>query len=317
MNNNSTSEKLKKIHQEILKTYDLQGGINHVEGINLPSFPELVDIIKKLIHILYPGFYSIEKIHGGNLDNWSGYLLDEIYQRLSKQIARSICFMKKDEQHDHHLKISQSITLRMLEQIPKIRVLLKKDVEAAYQGDPAAQSHEEVIMSYPAIQAISLYRIAHELYKMEVPLIPRMITEFAHMKTGIDINPGAKIGESFFIDHGTGVVIGETCVIGNNVKIYQMVTLGALSFRKDDSGTLIKGLKRHPTIEDNVILYAGCNILGGETVIGKKSVIGGNVWVSESIPPETVITFDVKKQEYRKFQKGAKLNSDLFIGGGI
>ncbi|MDH5559506.1 MAG: serine acetyltransferase [Deltaproteobacteria bacterium] len=298
-----TEEQLGIIHNEIVKTYDLQGGINHVEGVNLPSNPEMVDIVKKLMHLLFPGFYSVERIHSGNLSNWSGYILDAVYQRLFLQILRSLCFDRKQNKHQEHQEEAEKITLEVLAQIPKIRVLLKKDVEAAYIGDPAAQSHEEVIMSYPSIQAISLHRFAHEMYIRDVPLIPRMISEYAHTKTGIDIHPGSIIGESLFIDHGTGVVIGETCRIGDNVKIYQGVTLGALSFRKDDNGALVKGQKRHPTIEDNVVLYAGCNILGGDTVIGRDSVIGGNVWITESVPSRTVITFDVTKQEYRRFQK--------------
>ena len=310
-------DRLADIHREILETYDLEGGINHVDGINLPSKVEIIDVVKKLLHLLFPGFFTVERVHGGNLKNWSGYILDNVHQRLLAQVTKSICFGCPGEPHAKHIEMAQEAVMEFLHSIPQVRRLLKMDVHAAYMGDPAAKSHEEVIVSYPSIMALALHRVAHELYLREVPLIPRMISEYAHSKTGIDIHPGARIGESFFIDHGTGVVIGETCQIGDRVKVYQGVTLGALSFRKSDDGALVKGLKRHPTIEDDVILYAGCNILGGSTVIGKGSVIGGNVWITESVVPYTVITFDVTKQEYRRFQKGENLDSTLFAGSGI
>ena len=185
--------------------------------------------------------------------------------------------------------MAQEVTKHLLTQLPKIREMLKGDVKAAFNGDPAAKSYEEIVISYPGITAIAVYRIAHELYREDVPLIPRIMTEYAHTKTGIDIHPGAKIGKNFFIDHGTGVVIGETSVIGNNVKIYQGATLGALSFRKDERGRIIKGGKRHPTIEDNVTIYAEATILG-DVVIGKDSVVGGNVWIKQSVPSGVTVT---------------------------
>ena len=298
-------EELDRIHQEILQTYDLEGGINHVDGINLPSDVEVTECVKKLMNLLFPGFYIPDKIHAGNLKHWSGNLLDQIHGRLLGLVTKSICFGFPDCPHADHVAKAEQVVMELLGSIPQIRRLLKLDVNAAYMGDPAASSPEEVIVAYPSIQAVAMHRIAHELYLSEVPLIPRLISEYAKTRTGIDIHPGATIGESFFIDHGT------------RVKIYQGVTLGALSFRKNDKGELIKGLKRHPTIEDDVILYAGCNILGGSTVIGKGSVIGGNVWVTESVPPFTVITFDVTKQEYSRYQKGTPLDSDIFKGSGI
>ncbi|MDT8446154.1 MAG: serine O-acetyltransferase EpsC [bacterium] len=310
-------ERIRAAHQGILETYEIHGGINHIDETNLPSVGEVVDIIKKTMFLLFPGFYNLEKIHKGNLESWSGYLLDSLFERLYRQITKSICFVDRDSPHSKHVSEAERVTLEILESIPKIRSLLKKDVSAAYFGDPAARNHEEVILSYPSVQAVAMYRFAHEMYLRDVPLIPRMISEYAHGQTGIDIHPGARIGESFFIDHGTGVVIGETCVIGERVKIYQGVTLGALSFKKDVTGALVKGLKRHPTIEDDVILYAGCNILGGTTTIGKGSVIGGNVWITESVEPGTVITFDVTKQEYRRIQKGVEIDLDFFLGSGI
>lgn len=177
------------------------------------------------------------------------------------------------------------ITIQLIKTLPEIREKLNSDIQAAYNGDPAALSTEEILLSYPAIEVISIYRLAHELYVLKIPLIPRIMTEYAHQITGIDIHPGAQIGESFFIDHGTGVVIGETCTIGNNVKLYQGVTLGAKSFTLDEQGNPIKGVKRHPDIEDKVIIYAGATILGGDTVIGHDSIIGGNVWLTQSVPP--------------------------------
>jgi serine O-acetyltransferase len=177
------------------------------------------------------------------------------------------------------------ITIQLIKKLPEIREILNTDIQAAYNGDPAARSNEEILLSYPAIEVLSIYRLAHELYQMQAPLIPRIMTEYAHQITGIDIHPGAKIGEYFFIDHGTGVVIGETCVIGKNVKLYQGVTLGAKSFTLDEQGNPVKGVKRHPDIEDNVIIYAGATILGGDTVIGHDSIIGGNVWLTQSVPP--------------------------------
>lgn len=180
---------------------------------------------------------------------------------------------------------ANEISIEFIKKLPEIRVVLSSDIQAAYNGDPAALSAEEILLSYPAIEVLSIYRLAHELYEMKVPLIPRIMTEYAHQITGIDIHPGAKIGEFFFIDHGTGVVIGETCAIGKNVKLYQGVTLGAKSFTVDEHGNPVKGVKRHPDIQDNVVIYAGATILGGDTVIGHDSIIGGNVWLTQSVPP--------------------------------
>jgi len=310
-------DRIKRIHQSILGTYEMHGGINHIDQANLPSVGEVVDIIKKILFILFPGFYNLEKIHTGNLESWSGYLLDSLFERLFRQVTKEVCFGKRSSPHSEHVAEAEQATLQILESIPDIRSLLKLDVMAAYDGDPAARNHEEVILSYPSVQAVAMHRVAHQFYMRDIQMIARMISEYAHTQTGIDIHPGATIGKSFFVDHGTGVVIGETCVIGDHVKIYQGVTLGALSFKKDSAGALVKGLKRHPTIEDQVVLYAGCNILGGETRIGKGSVIGGNVWITESVPAGTVITFDVSKQEYRRVVKGEEIDLDFFLGSGI
>ena len=196
------------------------------------------------------------------------------------------------------MRQAEEIADDVIGHIPEIRRLLSGDIQAAYDGDPAANSVEEVILSYPAILAVATHRIAHLLYRREVPLIPRIMSEYAHGITGIDINPGARIGKNFFIDHGTGTVIGETTVIGDNVKLYQGVTLGALSFPRDEKGKIVKGRKRHPTIEDNVVIYAGATILGGGTVIGRNSVIGGNVWITSSVPPNTKVIANLPEQNH-------------------
>src|SRR6476469_7214836 len=195
--------------------------------------------------------------------------------------------------------MAQQKTIELLKRLPDVRMELEQDVQAAYEGDPAAKSYHEVIFCYPGLEAVSAYRIAHELLLLGVPLIPRMMTEYAHWRTGIDIHPGARIQPGFFIDHGTGVVIGETCDIGRNVKLYQGVTLGALSFPRDTSGNIIRGMKRHPTLEDEVVVYANATILGGDTVIGRRAVIGSNVWITRSVAPNTVVTLEAPSLRFR------------------
>lgn len=300
------SLELSQIRQNILASYQAEGGINHLDGPNLPSGPEISELIGRIVHILFPGFFEGAVLCSSNMESWCGYHLEDIHRGLTQQIARSIAALHSDEEAPFIIGRAARLALEVLRDIPEIRRSLRKDIQAAFEGDPAATGLDEVIVAYPSILAVAMHRIAHAFYKRAIPLIPRMIAEEAHMRTGIDIHPGAEIGEYFFIDHGTGVVIGETCIIGNHVKIYQMVTLGALSFAKDESGHLVKGreLKRHPTIEDNVILYAGCTILGGATVIGEGAVIGGNVWITKSVPPRTVITFDAEKAEYNRFVRG-------------
>jgi serine O-acetyltransferase len=239
--------------------------------------------------VIYPGYFGRKYVETANIDYHIGDLIDSIYARLTQEIYRSVrpdC-QNKGDTCDHCDGIAEEEALVFLRQMPELRKRLSEDVQAAYDGDPAAKSIDEVIFSYPAILAITIFRLAHELNLQGIPLLPRMMTEYAHSVTGIDIHPGATIGSGFFIDHGTGVVIGETTNIGNRVKLYQGVTLGALSFAKDDEGRMIRGKKRHPTIEDDVVIYAGATILGGSTVIGRGSVIGGNVWLTRSVPPYT------------------------------
>lgn len=278
--------------ESICRTYEDKKGINHVEGFNLPQHNEVLNIIHTLMEIIFPGFsgkktYTIKAIR-----YTIGEMLSSVYVDLADQIFRSFRYRcettGKCKGCDIHA-LSSGATETLLGAIPEIRETLKLDIEAAYGGDPAAMSNDEIVMSYPGLKTIAIQRMAHVLYHQDVPLIPRMMTEYAHSITGIDIHPGAHLGKGIFIDHGTGVVIGETAEIGDNAKIYQGVTLGALSFPKDACGKIIKGAKRHPTLEDNVTIYSGATVLGN-IVIGKGSVIGGNVWLTESVEPGTRVT---------------------------
>lgn len=284
-------KKLENLVAQITKTYQGDSGINFIDASDLPVRGKIIEIIDLLFEVLFPGYTGKRSVTKSNINYVVIDILCHAYTELSGQIERAYryrCRMEKCDTGDCR-KISEDVTQHLLTQLPKIRELLKGDVIAAFDGDPAAKSYEEIVLSYPCIIAIATYRIAHELYLKDVPLIPRIMTECAHAKTGIDIHPGAQIGKNFFIDHGTGVVIGETSVIGNNIKIYQGATLGALSFPKDERGNIIKGGKRHPTIEDNVTIYAEATILGN-VVIGKGAVIGGNVWIKESVPPGVTVT---------------------------
>ncbi|MGQ9631669.1 MAG: serine O-acetyltransferase [bacterium] len=285
-------EKLPEVVDKILDNYNRTPEINNIGSSDMPSRDAVISIVEELLELLYPGYIGRNNLCSANLKFYVGNKLDSLFVALKEQISGSLRRerRKKGEPCDDCDLEAERITVEFFDRIPAIRELLVEDVRAAYDGDPAAKGFDEIIFSYPGIYAVTVYRLAHELLLLGVPLIPRIMTEYAHGKTGIDIHPGAKIGRSFFIDHGTGVVIGETCEIGDNVKIYQGVTLGAHSFLKDEYGNLIRGRKRHPTIEDDVTIYSGATILGGETVIGKGSVIGGNVWLTRSIPPGTKVT---------------------------
>ncbi|MGA1979567.1 MAG: serine O-acetyltransferase EpsC [Sedimentisphaerales bacterium] len=285
------SEKIESLVGEITRTYKGDSGINFIEASNLPVRDKIVEILDLFTELLFPGYTGKRTVTKSNISYIVIDILYHVYTELTEQIERAYkyrCRMEKCDTGDCRA-MAEDAAEYLLTRLPNIREMLKGDVGAAYDGDPAAKSYEEIVISYPCIMAIATYRIAHELYLKDVPLIPRIMTECAHARTGIDIHPGAKIGKNFFIDHGTGVVIGETTVIGENVKIYQGVTLGALSFPKDERGKIIKGGKRHPTIEDNVIIYAEATILG-DVVIGRGAVIGGNVWIKESVPPSVTVT---------------------------
>jgi len=274
----------------ILDSYQESGGINHLDRSNLPSKQAVSVLCSELLHLLFPGFFSEEAVSSEELPGAAQEIIDQIGGQLEAAISVSLKIREGAGKGETELRgEAVSITERFFEGIPAVRALLKTDVEAAYAGDPAARSLEEIVLAYPGLEAVAIQRSAHLLYKAEVPLLPRMMTEWAHSRTGIDIHPGASIGSHFFIDHGTGVVIGETCIIGNRVKLYHGVTLGARSFQKDEQGEIIKGIKRHPQVEDDVVIYPNGIILGGDTVIGARSTIGANVFLMKSVPPDTLL----------------------------
>jgi serine O-acetyltransferase len=283
------AKKLAEIVDQLVESFQQVGGINHLDGANLPSRDAIVEITRDLLRLLFPGFYDKDPLHSSQLPAYTSELVAAVARRLEREIHKSLEYRPCDHcDRKDFAGTAARLTREFLAELPAIRATLQTDVVAAYEGDPAAISNEEIILAYPGIEAIAVQRMAHVLYQRHVALIPRIMTEWAHNKTGIDIHPGAQIGSHFFIDHGTGVVIGETSVIGSRVKIYQGVTLGAKSFPKDAHGRCVKGIKRHPNIEDNVTIYAGATILGDVT-IGHDSIIGGNVWLLEGTPPNTVV----------------------------
>ncbi len=271
----------------------------------MPSVEALGEFVKILRAIFFPGYFGHLELTPMSMRYYVGSYLDHAFRILSEQIKRGFCFIcqtNEEDQCQRCTKKALELASDFLSRLPKIRHLLSTDVQAAYEGDPAAKDPGETIFCYPSIQALIHQRVAHELYTMDIPLIPRIITEMAHSNTGIDIHPGAKIGEKMFIDHGTGVVVGETCIIGRNVRIYQGVTLGAKSFAVDDKGNPIKGIPRHPIVEDDVIIYSGATVLGRIT-LGKGSVVGGNVWVTKDLPPGSRVLQSRPQQE--QFDQGS------------
>src|SRR6266404_4353611 len=270
---------------DILKSYENIGGINNIDGSNLPSKRAVAQICDDLLKILFPGYHDEEPIHSEQVAQITSARVLSVADRIRIEAFKSL----RVREPECPEKQAQTIALDLIRCIPKIRLLLRTDVEAAYEGDPASKSYEEIIVSYPCVEAIAIQRIAHALYLMELPLLPRIMTEWAHSRTGIDIHPGASIGGYFFIDHGTGVVIGETCRIGSHVKLYHGVTLGARSFQKDEDGKIKKGGKRHPDVEDWVTIYPNATILGGETIIGARTTVGANVFLMESVPPDSLV----------------------------
>lgn len=284
MNHEHVSQEIGAAVSDLLESYDTVGAVNRVDGADIPSQRHIIEIMQVIRTLLFPGYYEEGAIEEMALPYITGQRAVWVYKHLSTEIHRCLCFECRE--HDRCDQIpecrqkAESIALDLLRALPGIRAQLLLDVEATLAGDPAAASANEVILAYPGIAAITVHRVAHFLHRREVPLLPRIMSEYIHHRTGIDIHPGATIGASFAIDHGTGVVIGETTQIGDRVKIYQGVTLGALSVSR-----ALRGHKRHPTIEDDVIIYSGATILGGDTVIGRGSIIGGNVWLVESVPP--------------------------------
>ncbi len=276
------------IVKKLVESFQQSGGINHIDQANLPSREAVVEITRNLLRLVFPGFYD-DEIHSNQVVAFTTELVETICQGLLRELHKSLVYRPCENCNAADLAATaERIAHEFLAELPQVRATLQTDVTAAYEGDPAAISNEEIILAYPGIEAIAVQRMAHQLYRRHVALIPRIMTEWAHNKTGIDIHPGAQIGSYFFIDHGTGVVVGETSVIGQRVKIYQGVTLGAKSFPKDAQGRVVKGTKRHPNIEDDVTIYAGATILGDVT-IGRGSILGGNVWLLESVPPGTVV----------------------------
>jgi serine O-acetyltransferase len=291
---------LPEIVENIIAGCEADVCFHHVAFEPIPSREAVIDIIDRMRELLFPGYFTRERIDPVNLRYSMGRAGSVLFDLLAEQICRSIrhdCF-RYDQECRHCETTGHDLALAMMGSIPDIQRTLADDVAAAYDGDPAAKSTDEIIFSYPGIYAIAVFRVAHRLRELGVPLLPRIMTEYAHSVTGIDIHPGAEVGRRFVIDHGTGVVIGETTTIGNNVRIYQGVTLGALSLPAD-AGEKLRGKKRHPTIEDDAIIYSGATILGGDTVIGARSVVGGNVWITESIPANTRVLMEPPKLVYR------------------
>ena len=286
-------DQIPAVVKELVSLWQTKSGqtgncFDHIGPVPIPSHQAIIDIIYQVRQLLFPGYFTQTKLHASNLEYYIGQETTDLYERLTEQITTAIrhdcrrinLACTNCEERGHHLALS------FIKTLPQITETLTTDIRATLAGDPATNSSDEVIFSYPGLLATSIFRMAHELFLLQVPIIPRIITEHAHSLTGIDIHPGATIGPGLFIDHGTGVVIGETTIIGTNVRLYQGVTLGALSLPRD-AGIRLQQVKRHPTIEDEVIIYANAIILGGETVIGRRSIIGGNIWLTESVPPDT------------------------------
>jgi serine O-acetyltransferase len=279
-----------QLTNQLVASYAKDGGINHLDGKNLPSKRVVTGLTCDLLRLLFPGFFDEKLIHSSEIKVETAALLDSLIGTLEDEIRKALEYhppeglAKKDVAKEAH-----KLTVEFLESLPRVREILQTDVQAAFDGDPAAASKEEIIVSYPFIEAIAVQRLAHELFLKNISLIPRIMTEWAHGRTGMDLHPGAEIGSHFFVDHGTGTVVGETAIIGDHVKLYHGVTLGA---RSTAGGQLLKGKKRHPTIEDRVTIYPGATILGGETIIGAGSTIGGNVFIMDSVQPNSLVIYD-------------------------
>ena len=302
-------ETVTQLANQLVASYAKTGGINHLDGKNLPSKRVVTAIAQDLLRLLFPGFFDEKLIHSSEIKVETAALLDSIFGRLEDEIRKSLEYQppvglaKKDIAPEAH-----KLTVEFLGGLPCIREVLQTDVEAAFNGDPAAASREEIIVSYPFVEAISVQRLAHELYRKEIALIPRIMSEWAHARTGMDLHPGAKIGSHFFVDHCTGTVVGETAIIGNHVKMYHGVTLGAKSTA---AGQLLRGRKRHPTIEDHVTIYPGATILGGATIIGAGSTIGGNVFIMDSVQPNSLVIYDGLDMRVLEKQKNTALDFQI------
>jgi serine O-acetyltransferase len=291
---------------ELLRSYQRVGGLNNRDAHNMPSKRAVGQICEDLLQIIFPGFHDDDAVQHNSIEELTAARLSGVIKRLTDQVRKAVRIGNPHKPTGR----TPPIIRKFCQALPEVRDLLRTDIEAAFDGDPATLHREEVILSYPFIEAITIQRLAHRLYHYGAPVVPRMMTEWAHGRTGIDIHPGASIGTHFFIDHGTGVVIGETCDIGNRVKLYHGVTLGARSFIKDESGHIVKGGKRHPDVEDNVTIYPNSTILGGETIIGANSTIGANVFLMQSVPPNSLVVYEEKQLVIR--DKLAKRKAEEF-----
>ena len=279
-----------QLTDQLLSSYARVGGINHLDGKNLPSKSAIGAITTDLLRLVFPGFFDDKPMHSSELKVETATLMDAVWEQFEDQIYKSLEYAPPHGVKKKELRpMARSFTGDFLGSLPRIRDLLQTDVEAAYSGDPAALTKEEVIVAYPFVEAIAVQRLAHELYQKRVPLIPRIMTEWAHSRTGMDLHPGAQIGSHFFVDHCTGTVVGETTVIGNHVKMYQGVGLVARSLA---GGQMLRGQKRHPTIEDHVTIYAGATIMGGDTAVGEGSTIGANVFLTHSVPANSLVIYE-------------------------
>jgi serine O-acetyltransferase len=295
---------------DLLASYEQVGGLNNRDSHNMPSKRAVGQICEDLLQLLFPGFHDDDAVHHGSLADLTTERLARVIARLTDQVRKSVRIGDPQKPTGK----TPPIIEQFCRSLPEVRELLRTDIEAAFEGDPAALLREEIIVSYPFIEAIGIQRLAHRLHRFGAPVIPRMMTEWAHGRTGIDIHPGAAIGTHFFIDHGTGVVVGETCEIGNHVKLYHGVTLGARSFAKDGAGQIVKGGKRHPNVRDHVTIYPNSTILGGETVIGENSTIGANVFLMQSVPPHSLVIYEEKQLSIRtKPAKGGPVALDWEI----
>jgi len=299
-----------ELTDQLIASYARVGGINHLDGKNLPSKTAIASISCDLLRLLFPGFFDEKSIHSSQLKVEIATLMDSVLGRLEEEICKSLEYAAPEKKMDARdsSRLAHSQTLDFLSNLPRVRDLLQTDTEAAFLGDPAALSREEVIVAYPFVEAIAVQRLAHELYLQGIPLIPRIMTEWAHSRTGIDLHPGAQIGSHFFIDHGTGTVIGETTTIGRHVKLYQGVGLVARSL---SGGQSLKGQKRHPTIEDGVTIYANATIVGGETVVGAGSTIGASVFLTHSVPPNSLVSYE--KIDIKVTKKEDRIKTDFQI----
>jgi serine O-acetyltransferase len=297
---------LDAIKAALLASYEADGGINHLDGVNLPSQASVNALASDCMHLLFPGYFEETGLEKKDVPAHIDQLLARVEKRLTAEVEKSLRFARDSDPASR----ARHAAAQTLGQFPELRKIIQTDVVAAYQGDPSTHSIEEIILAYPCVLVISLQRVAHVLYHLGVPLLPRMLTEYGHERTGADIHPGARLGTHFFIDHCTGVVIGETATLGDHVKLYQGVTLGAKSFELDPEGNPVKSVKRHPDLEDHVTVYPGATILGGSTVIGRNSVIGSHVWLMKSVPPDSIVYYQGEAmsivREQRNKPKGAK-----------